>query len=835
MYLPQVLSQPPEKPPEGIFLTMHQSSYPAIHGLYKLTNTTVHSAPVYKKMRDSLYLFLDSEHHWEVSPDMGGNNQVLLSIKTHLDLPPHDGWLSHGVPPWSDTGVRLDYLSAAYMTQLAHPAKTIQLLPPAYSDLQDNNILFGYFDLLEETYNDHPQYNSQDYDSVIYLNDFGVWMVGTSEHRNSATPLSLSLPGAASPEVWPEWETVEGGVPEVLELRLVDSQIFGEYAVRGDHAYCLAVSGAIAHGETRSIRCDGLRNCRGGLDEENCPFYASLSWSIVILISCGLTTVAILSFVILRRYKVIHIMEKFLIESTAEEEEMLEDEIVIEALIDKIILSTKSNSLENIQTFDEYFLKIHDSPAGLGLLLGCIFLHVPCPEKRKSLYCVIAREEERLHQGSNMRQDILGCVRYRAGSNQASQDFIQSYQHSNISHTQITRNTRQGIQILVALLTNIIVVKDVFFCLFLLSKYGHLPAFLQGLLNFNMVTIILAQVLKGWSITINYDKAFWIKEKLQEKEKFKLQAGVFLLSPFAPTILPVKQTMMEWNLQKDSNIKESPTRKYKKHLKAMYELKEISHLIQMLRMIESSLETFPQLVMLLTYLLISHNLVFEAETSNEVFIIFNILFSYLSFIISYVHWTDMMKNNKLRLESLFLLFFSAMLITLARLIAVVSVTSSASSEHEQHVILYNFNGSLLEQTRNASNITMNNKDGLPPFVLSLFVPLILHWILLFFFYFFTIQIFSRLTVFDRFLHIFINTFLAIPLRILDDQEQRSKSKEITVNLILLGIENIAMILLGLPSGGISWTFVPFTIGTFSTGFHTAGCILLWWYYKCENV
>ena len=81
----------PEESPAGMFLlssglAIQQGYYKEIHGLYRLTNISYNSAPVYKKTGQNLamYLFLDSDFHWEISPDLGGNNQFILSRQKYL-------------------------------------------------------------------------------------------------------------------------------------------------------------------------------------------------------------------------------------------------------------------------------------------------------------------------------------------------------------------------------------------------------------------------------------------------------------------------------------------------------------------------------------------------------------------------------------------------------------------------------------------------------------------------------------------------------------------------------------------------------------------------------
>ena len=839
----EMLSRHPEIEPQGMFLIPStltiQNDYPAIHGLYKISKITLNSAPVYKKIRekqeDCLYLFLDSSGHWVISPDMGGNNQLLISVDRNLTLPPTAGWLSPDKPHWSDTGIRVDHLNTAYMEQLYHPPQTIQLLPPSSLVVQRTNILFGLFDLLPESHNDHPQYRSHDYNSVIFLNDYGVWMVGTSHTRNSATPLSLALPLVPTPEFWPEWEIVDG--EEVLALILVDNRILSEFVIKGDYLYCLDTPGLIAHGRYRQVQCDQVPLCRTGLDEQDCPFYTKLGWGIVVLFSCGITALGIMNFAVLRWFKLINITERGQLSGNDDERELQENDIIIETLIDRIVNAANDNTLNDITSFDEDFFKIHNSPTGLSYLLGTACSQILIPEKREELYLLISNEEERLHQNRNMRNikfEISECVRNKAGSNQATQHFIQHYTGSArtqnkilIKDNKVTIDAmfwvKQGLQIVFVILSTMILVKELLFCLFLYSKYHHLPTFLQGFIIFNFLTMIMVQLLKSWYTTFNYETLFDFKEEKHGKQKKKIQASMFLLSPFVQPMLAMKQMIMERNIRKDSNITiESPTRNYIKHKRRAKQLNEISHFIQKLRLIDTSLQSFPQLVMILTYMLLSQNAAFETRGSDYTFLLYNSLFTFLCILLSYVHWTDMMKDKQLGLTSWLLLFFSSALVLLGRLIAVVSVTYSACVEHN---IL----------SDEGAKFNKDSKGRMLSHILTLAFSILFHWIILFGFCFFFVQTFRKETIFEKFLHISFNSYLAIPHRIFSNEEKTSKSKETTFNLLLIGLGNICMVLFGLPSGGISWNFIPATVGMFSIGFHLAGCFILLRYYSSAHV
>ena len=172
---------------------------------------------------------------------------------------------------------------------------------------------------------------------------------------------------------------------------------------------------------------------------------------------------------------------------------------------------------------------------------------------------------------------------------------------------------------------------------------------------------------------------------------------------------------------------------------------------------------------------------------------------------------------------------STSFIILGRLLSIISVTYAASLEPDQDFT--SLDGSLLEQTKNKSIIyPLNTNDILTP-TLSILLPFLFHWIVVFCFCIFTVQTFHQVSTFDRLLHLLFNSFLPFPIRTLDSKKQRSKSREIILTLVFLGLENIATVYFSLPTGDISWSFIPGTIFIFSTGLHVAGCVILWRYYR----
>jgi hypothetical protein len=235
------------------------------------------------------------------------------------------------------------------------------------------------------------------------------------------------------------------------------------------------------------------------------------------------------------------------------------------------------------------------------------------------------------------------------------------------------------------------------------------------------------------------------------------------------------------------------------------------------------------MVLLLTFLILSNSLVEELSKTD---LILNLLFTYFLSSFTFFNWTNTMKNNQLGLKSGFLLTLSTSFIILGRLLPVISVTFAASLQPAQEFA--SLDGSLLEQTKNKSIIYPLNKNDILTPTLSILLPIFFQWIIVICFCIFTVQTFHKVSTFDRVMHLLFNSFLPFPLRTLDTKKQRSKSREIIFTLVFLGLENIATVYLGLPTGDISWSFIPGTIAVFSTGLHCAGCVILWRYYRTTH-
>ena len=121
--------------------------------------------------------------------------------------------------------------------------------------------------------------------------------------------------------------------------------------------------------------------------------------------------------------------------SENDEETAVISDLNIESLVDKLVLGTNMSTFEDISTFDEDYLNIHESQHGLELLIQTAFLHIKIPEKKRALTLLVVAEEEKLHNCRNMQSInpvILECFRAKAGSNEATKSFLESYNSPSV-------------------------------------------------------------------------------------------------------------------------------------------------------------------------------------------------------------------------------------------------------------------------------------------------------------------------------------------------------------------------------------------------------------------
>ena len=80
----------------------------------------------------------------------------------------------------------------------------------------------------------------------------------------------------------------------------------------------------------------------------------------------------------------------------------------------------------DIDSLEAAFSQVHAAPAGSKLLIGTGFNFLLCPDARYWLANFIQEQEEKIHQGN--QEEVLTCLRKKAGSNVGTSEFLDSIQ-----------------------------------------------------------------------------------------------------------------------------------------------------------------------------------------------------------------------------------------------------------------------------------------------------------------------------------------------------------------------------------------------------------------------
>ena len=203
-------------------------------------------------------------------------------------------------------------------------------------------------------------------------------------------------------------------------------------------------------------------------------------------------------------------------------------------------------------------------------------------------------------------------------------------------------------------------------------------------------------------------------------------------------------------------------------------IKGTIHTFAMIKLIEACLESLPQLILLLGFLTVSliDNQSISTEnvdTSSEaIFFVLNISFSFFTVVISIIASVDIRKETQLSLKQKCSLGLSYILQILSRVIPMFLIVL----------------------------LTIQNKIRMAHALVLLILPLPVHWFLHYLTFYFTAQSFMKMELFDQVLHILINTFIVIPLRTPIIQKiQVHKSKQLFWSFLLFMMELFALLLI----------------------------------------
>jgi hypothetical protein len=196
-----------------------------------------------------------------------------------------------------------------------------------------------------------------------------------------------------------------------------------------------------------------------------------------------------------------------------------------------------------------------------------------------------------------------------------------------------------------------------------------------------------------------------------------------------------------------------------------------------LKIIEATLECFPQIILLLAYFLVSWRYPQVLGISEKGhFFAANILFSICTLVMSIINFINKSKGEQMVLKQKLVLALTYVLQIFSRIIPIFLVIALIITKQ----------------------ITIGRADG----VMLSILPIILHWLAQYVICHLTAPGFKGLKLFEQILHVLINTFVVIPLRTSPGPgHQVHKSKQIFWSFILFAIDTLTIFVITIYIGG----------------------------------
>jgi len=474
---------------------------------------------------------------------------------------------------------------------------------------------------------------------------------------------------------------------------------------------------------------------------------------------------------------------------------------VFKALInDEQIVTTGEEVCEKYKT-------LHSSSGCVRLLCFTVFTIVRDPHQLHKFSSFLWEMEEILH---STRTNIFTCLRCKIGSDQIASKLFDNLDPPGWFKKKLSFTSNEGMKyfnkispVLLKILLSIFktflltwdMVKDVVLWIFLYDRIGFLfdgsgainGEFVVYLIWFNLGTILFAQCMMGAFILSRADKIIKIAESVAGRRL--LYCLLVLMLPFVPCILLLQVSYLAIQESKHvlqwEKISNSPSSVAKALLAIKKEKVFVTDTYSHLRLLEGVCESFPQIVLLLAYFIvtilnpaslsISENLAIDDDDNEEysielfgkninlygtIFFIFNILYSVLTLLFSLVNTVNAAKGGQLRITQkacLSLVYFFQLLARLVPIFFVLLLTISSAISHAAGLLL-------------------------------LCTPPIFHLVCQYLITYYTAPLFRNLDTFQKVIHILANTVLVFPLKSQNTGKQEHRSREIFWSLVLMTLE-----------------------------------------------
>ena len=354
-------------------------------------------------------------------------------------------------------------------------------------------------------------------------------------------------------------------------------------------------------------------------------------------------------------------------------------------------------------------------------------------------------------------------------------------------------------------------VKDTFLFLYLFSKLAFIRSlFIKYVIIFHGLTIVTSGVLMG--LAIQFDNAVVKLDNFAFPNfVWLMRILIFVATPIVPVVIILRALNLttekrrleaEWKRKQESICK-----LYLRHCRLGKEKRGVMKALADMKMVEVTTEGVPQLYSLIVLTIFSsdpnNNCVGLWEEDDHVTIIFVVLSliqTYVTMILSTIASVNIRKKGQLDVKSKIVLGLSVSCQLMAKLWIMLFVAVAFS----------------LDTSFSRDSLTMTSV------VVLLVLPIQIGWIFTIFLQA-QLKSDSQLSTKEKLIYLLSTTWFALPVRRIDEHDQRHKGRDIFCALLLTGLNHVGTSIALAITAGANGALVVLYVMLPSLFLHLAGC------------
>ena len=316
-------------------------------------------------------------------------------------------------------------------------------------------------------------------------------------------------------------------------------------------------------------------------------------------------------------------------------------------------------------------------------------------------------------------------------------------------------------------------VKDGFFFYYAVNKIAFITSsFIKGLIIFHGTTILASGVLMG--MVVQMDRALINLDNVDYPSLiWPLRIVIFVATPVVPVVVILRAlnlTTSKRKLESEwTRNQESTTKLYLKHNKLDKEKRKVMKGLANIKIVEVSTEGVPQLYILIVLIISSADpescigLLDQNDPWEITFLVLSLLHTYTTIILSTIASTNIKKHGQMDFKSKILLLLS------------ISFQLAAKLWIMGWIAYCTFRETFVDTISPTSAVLLL----VLPILTSWFSNLLLHARLN--------TDFHKLSTKEKLIHLLSTTWFTLPVRRMEDRDQRHKGREVFWGLLLAGL------------------------------------------------